>query len=289
MTRTLIIILLTFVCQHILANRIDNLKTDADVVEFLKSTNADFRSPGLNKIELRSSEILRQDLNCNGLAEKWQIKNWEKADFNQDGLTDLVVMLYWYDYGVYVIMDNGKNNFQLHTLSYNIYEKCELAKPILSNGQQLLLFSEKKIIDTLAYKYYGFVELNRHPSVYDIDSIEFRTGSCFNNCPVFSIKLGKDRNAVYEGGMYNPKQGKFTATLEYDKSQAIFDLVNYLSVKKLNDSYRVSWTDDQTCWLRIKFTDGTVKEIKDYGLKGTFGLRLIYSIFLDLRVSQNWK
>jgi hypothetical protein len=51
----------------------------------------------------------------------------------------------------------------------------------------------------------------------------------------------------------------------------------------------VGWTDDQTAWLRIRFSDGTVKEIKDYGLKGTFGLRLIYSIFFDLRSNQDWK
>ena len=177
----------------------------------------------------------------------------------------------------------------METLSYNIYEKCELAKPLVVNNQQLLLFAIKKRIDTLVYKYKGFVELNRHPLNYGIDSIEFRTGSCYNNCPVYSIKIGKDRKAVYEAGVYNPKPGKFSATLEYDRSEAIFELINYLSIKNLNDSYSVSWKDDQTCWLRVKFADGTVKEIKDYGFRGTFGLRLIYSIFSDLRVTQEWK
>lgn len=119
--------------------------------------------------------------------------------------------------------------------------------------------------------------------------MEFRTGYCYGSCPVFSIKIDKDRNAVYEAKTYNPKQGKFSASLEYDKSEAIFDLLNYLDVKKLNDTYSVSWTDDQTCWLRVKFSDGTVKEIRDYGLKGTFGLRLLYSVFLDLRNNQEWK
>jgi len=271
------------------ANRIDSLKTDNDVVEFLKSTNADFRSEKFNKIELRSTETVRQDLNCDGIADKWQVKNWEKVDFNGDGRTDLAVMLYWYDYGVYVVMDNGNNNYKLHTLSYNIYEKCELAKPLAANGQQVLLFSEKKSIDTLAYKYGGFVEMNRQPSNYEIDSVEFRTGFCYGSCPVFTIKFDKNGHAEYDAGTYNPKQGKFFTTLQKDKLDALMGLINYLSVRQLKNDYKVTWTDDQTAWLRVRFADGTVKEIKDYGLKGTFGLRLIYSIFFDLRGNQDWK
>lgn len=287
--RFVLLVLLFLFSKHLLANRIDSLKTDNDVVSFLKNIEENFRSDKYEAIQLKTTETIRQDLNCDGIASQWQIKNWEKADFNHDGLTDLVILLYWYDYGVYVVMDNGNNKFKLHTLSYNIYEKCELAKPVTVNGEQLLLFYLKNKIDTLVYKYMGFVELNIHPSNYNIDSVEFRTGYCFGSCPVFKIRIGKDRNATYEAGTYNPKQGKFSATLEYDKSQVIFDLINYLSIKNLNDNYEVSWTDDQTAWLRIRFVDGSVKEIRDYGLKGTFGLRLLYSIFLDLRNTQDWK
>lgn len=289
MSRFVFAILFVLLTPTIFANRIDNLKTDNDVLEFLKSINPDFRSVRYNQIELRSTETLHRDLNCDSLADKWQVKNWEKADFNEDGLTDLSVILYWYNYGLYVIMDTGNDDFKLIQLSYNIHEKCKLIKPIISKGQQLLLFTEKRVIDTLIYRYYGFIELNRRPLNNDIDSIEFRTGVCYNNCPVFSIKIDKNRNAVYEAGMYNPKQGKFSSALEYDKSEAIFDLIKYMDVKKLNDTYSVSWPDDQTCWLTVKFSDGTIKVIRDYGLKGTFGLRMLYSIFLELRITQEWK
>jgi hypothetical protein len=62
-----------------------------------------------------------------------------------------------------------------------------------------------------------------------------------------------------------------------------------MNLKSLQDNYRVPWTDDQTSWLKIKFNDGSVKEIQDYGLRGSFGLRLLYNIFFDLRSSENWK
>lgn len=287
------------------ANRIDSLKTDDDVVAFLKSINPDFRSDKYKQIELHNTEQVRKDLDCDGMASQWQIQNWEKADFNGDGRTDLLILLYWYDYGVYSVIDNGDGTFKFLTLSYNIYEKCELAKALSLNDQHLLLYYQKvqkqvqvkntrgfksvPEIDTLIYKYGGFVEWNPHPSSYAIDSIEFRTSACFGSCPVFSIDMDKNGNAVYNAQVYNSKRGKFTATLKNENLNEIAGLINYISVKDLNNNYKVSWTDDQTCWLRIRFSDGSVKEISDYGLKGTFGLRLLYSMFFDLRSNQDWK
>jgi len=285
------------------ANKIDSLRSDEDVVAFLKMIDENFRSEKYNKIDLRSTEMLRKEMSCNGIAEQWQVNNWEKTDFNQDGLTDLLVILYWYDYGVYAVIDKGNNNFRLETLTYNIYKKCELAKPVKLNDEQLLLIYQEKTsggtggqpvkmvyeTDTLIYKYGGFVEYNKLHPEHKIDSIQFRTGFCFGSCPVFTIRFDKTGNAEYDAGSYNPKQGKFTTTLKKENLDRILGLVNYMNVKSLQDNYRVPWTDDQTSWLKIKFTDGSIKEIQDYGLRGSFGLRLLYNIFFDLRSSESWK
>ena len=294
--------ILIFSTHLIFANAIDSLKTDNDVVQFLKKINEDFRSTKFKPIELRSTEVLRKDLDCGGIAENWQVNNWEKMDFNQDGRMDLLVMLYWYDYGVYVVMDNGDGTFRLLTLSYNIYEKCELAKSITASNEPLLLYYQKKhivinskntksedAIDTLVYEYGGFVELNRNSSVYQPDSVSFRTGYCLGSCPVFSIKLDKNGNALYDADTYNPKMGKFSGVIKKQDLERITALLNYISFAQLDDDYKVSWKDDQTCWLRVRFSDGRVKEIQDYGMKATFGLRLLYSIFFDLRGNQDWK
>lgn len=284
-------LLCIFVSMDAHANRIDSLQTDADVITFLKSINKDFNS---SNFELRSTETLRKDLDCNGMAEKWQIQSWDKVDFNNDKLTDLVIMPFWYDYGVYVIMDKGNNKFETLTLTYNINEKCEMVKPFtLKNEQGLLYFLQRSKLktrtDTLVYRHGNFVEYNADPASYQIDSISYRTGYCFGSCPVFKISTDSKGNAVFEAGAYNPKMGTFTTTLKPELVRDLIDLVNYVEPLQLNDDYKVSWTDDQTAWLRIRFTDGSVKEIKDYGLKGTFGLRHIYSKFSELRSTQSWK
>jgi hypothetical protein len=227
-------------------------------------------------------------------------------------LTDLLVMLYWYDYGVYVIIDKGNNKYDFLTLSSNIFEKCELAKPLKikdrpllepmkTRDRQLLLFYEKKAthlanktsqvsqLDTLIYRAGDFVEMNASPANYAIDSIIFKTGYCFGSCPVFTISIDKNGNATYLAETYNPKMGTFSATISHEKLNEIVDLVNYLAVENLNNDYQVSWTDSQTSWLRIRFSDGHYKEIRDYGMIGTFGLRLIYGKFFSLRTTENWK
>ena len=284
-------------------NRIDSLKTDQDVEKFLISVNANFGSPKYNKIELRSSETIRIEQNCDGIADQWQVKNWEKVDFNGDGLTDLLVTLYWYNYGVYTVIDKGNNRFELLPLSYNVHDRCKLAKPVLVDGKQALLFYGRKDvlgrmtsdnksvnqIDTLIFLHGDFVELNRHPANYGIDSVQFFTSYCFGSCPVFKISFDKTGAAEYIAGSYNPKEGDFKTTIKQEELDEVKDLVNYLSVTNLPDNFSVSWTDDQTASLRIRFSDGSVKEIRDYGMRGTFGLRLLYDKLFRLRINQDWK
>jgi hypothetical protein len=65
-------------------------------------------------------------------------------------------------------------------------------------------------------------------------------------------------------------------------------VLNYINIGETKNYYAVGWTDDLTCFLTIKFTGGSTKKIKDYGERGTFGLRKLYSLFFDLRNSQHW-
>ena len=271
------------------ANRIDSLNTDEEVLAFLKSVNPDFNNPKFNSIELRDNNTLRKDLACGGVADSWQLNNWTKADLDGNGTTDLLVMLYWYDYGVYAVLDKNDGKFELHALSKNISDKCEMAKVISLNDKAHLLYYLNKKTDTLVFRHGGFVEAGRISTADEIDSVQFRTGYCFGSCPVFMIRFDKNGNAVYEAKTYNPKQGNFTGTLSNQNLVEIIDLINYAGLRNLNDNYSVSWSDDQTSWLRVKYKDGTVKEIKDYGMQGNFALRLIYSKFLALRTNQAWK
>jgi hypothetical protein len=218
---------------------------------------------------------------------------------------DLIVLIDWGDFGVYVAMDVGDNTFILQRLSNDSFSKCEVGKPIKNGDEQFLLFYRRvdeyaredhsplylktvEKIDTLIYKSGDFIELNRTPDKDEIDSIQFRTGRCYGTCPAFSISLAGNGVASYDAMEYNPEKGKFRTRIKKADLNEIVQLVNYLSLKKLKDHYDVTWTDDQTSWLLVWFKDGTVKEIRDYGLRGTFGLIRLYGLFFDLRENQIW-
>jgi hypothetical protein len=111
---------------------------------------------------------------------------------------------------------------------------------------------------------------------------------CFGTCPVFEIKTDLYGNAQYIAGKYSKKQGTFQCKINKKELTDIVELINYIAIKKLENNYTVNWTDYPTCVIRVKFTDGTVKEINDYGELGTFGLRELYKRFFKLRGNQNW-
>jgi len=67
------------------------------------------------------------------------------------------------------------------------------------------------------------------------------------------------------------------------------ELINYIDFANLEKDYAVNWTDDQSCTLKIVYDGNKIKEIRDYGLIGTFGLKKLYEQLFELRFNQNWK
>jgi Domain of unknown function (DUF6438) len=285
-------------------NKIDSLKTDKDVSSFIISLDTMFRQKNTPLLVVKSTNQILSDKGCGKLAKKIGVKNWVKTDFNNDKLTDLLAVCYWGDrYLTVIVIDKGHNQFQLTILNYSDSEKYEFSKTIHTNAGQLVLFYTNKSIldddeyigtkhptsDTLVYKFGHFVELNKSKTNYKIDSILFHSGKCYGSCPNFTIKLNRNRDAVYIAGDYSSKMGTFKSQITAIELNEIENIIAYIHVKKLKNRYSVNWTDDATCTLTVKFSDGTVKQISDYGERGTFGLKAIYSIFFTLTSNQDWR
>jgi hypothetical protein len=305
MRKLLLFLTLSLTSQYASANKVDDLKTDKDVAVFITSLDTRFHQKNSQFVVMPTDDIIKS-LECDFNIKAFGIKNWEKVDFNNDGLTDLLVIGYWHEYTSYVAIDKGNNKFKLISIYYSPFSGCEITRVSKINGSPVLLFHTNKgevnpnekrlymlkeipITDTLIYKFDAFVELNKDPSEYKIASIKFETTRCFGTCPVFSIEINKSGNATYNAGIYSQQEGVFKTYINSNALKEIYDLINYTSIKKLKDDYEVNWTDSPTCFLTVKFSDGTEKKIKDYGELGTFGLQKLYAIFFDLRNSQYWQ
>ena len=293
---------LTFILisNSVIANSVDSIHSDNDVLAFLKRIDKRFTNDKYRQLQILPTDITRQKLDCDGIAEKWDIKNWEKVDFNGDNKTDLIVTTFWYDFDVFVAIDNGDNTYQLIQLSKDVSENCELGKPVKINSEQLLLFYRirneydepiesifdfhlKSRIDTLVYKYGGFIEKQNTLASYDISEIVYHTSSGWTGIsPTYKLKISRNGKATFEATSDNPKKVVPKSNANKASVKSIVDLIQYIDVKSLRNKYLVAWTDDTTIFLKITFKDGTIKEIEDYGLIGTFGLNQLYQLLFML-------
>ncbi|MCX8534309.1 DUF6438 domain-containing protein [Chryseobacterium luquanense] len=133
-------------------------------------------------------------------------------------------------------------------------------------------------------------------------TIEYEAGACFGSCPIFKMTINPDRTAVLEAEHFNfsqgfskgefdkPREGTFKTTIKEEDYKKLTALLDGLNVKTLNEKYGTrNITDLPTSYLRIKFSDGTDKNVEDYGKRGTEKLTAAYKFFEDLKHNQKWE
>jgi hypothetical protein len=298
MKKLLIIFFLLTIGLKTFANQVDNLTTNLEVQDFLLRI---LNSP-------KTWDMVRKVTLC----------DWQKLDVNNDRRSDLLVQASLNDYvywtHTFVIVDNGNDGYKLCEIG--LHEDAYIAKIINDHSQTLIIHNSTDYnykrnhlarlkkeykTDTLIYRDGGFVERNKNPAVYVVDSIQF---GAFNNwayqwSPDIEIDIAPSGKAIYTvrrdnifytaGTDVSKIYRDFETTIKPDNLKEIYDLINYTAIKTLKDTYAVGATDFSTVSVRIKFRDGSVKYITDYGGQGTFGLKLLYSIFYALRKNQDWK
>ena len=292
-------------------SKIDNLKTENEVENFIKSFDKkgyeDFTISNIQEIKSRYGEDYSF---CKKIADSLNItKSFYKADFDQNGLTDILVIGNYYNFNIFVVMDFGKGRLKLYRLTRRSFQDCvvpEISKigdktvinyhyksePNWRDKEQKSEIRNKELV----YKFGDFIEYNRNPKEYNIEKIEYQTTMCYGICPEFSITIDKNKKGFFHAKTYNRNgrngkeiKGKFTTTIKEKDYKTIIELLNYIDFPKLKDNYAVNWTDDQSCTLKITYDNGKVKEIEDYGLIGTFGLNRLYNLMFELRFNQEWK
>lgn len=89
--------------------------------------------------------------------------------------------------------------------------------------------------------------------------------------------------------MPNEKEGVFRTQIAQQDYDKLISMLNDVIAKSLQEKYgNRSVTDLPTSYLTIKYKDGTVKTVEDYGKNGTVKLKELYQFLEDLRFSQNW-
>lgn len=268
-------------------NKIDNIQTVDDIDKLLDSVDRKRFDTFIvrEKLELKT-------VDCGDFSEKIQAKSWTKADFDNNGFTDILIIGDSGNWSV-VVLDKGNNNFIFKSITKGFFQNCSLPVVRKTPNQTFIDYLEiaNQLNPTiLTYKFGDFVETNDSPQTHKIEKIEYKTSGCFGTCPIFELAIDSNRQAAYKPIAYNKKKkGTFKGIIRNFEYNELVGLLNYIDFANLKDSYSVSWTDDQSSVLTVTYDGGKIKKTSDYGLIGTFGLSRVYEMLFELRETQSWK
>lgn len=278
-------------------NKIDDLENAKQIQALLKSIDKHYSDFKIIDTSAYTDKV------CKFFFDSLKIKTFTKADFDNNGYTDILVVGQWSDPSIVCIFDKGENNFSINRLTRRSFQDCSF--PVVNtNGTQAFIdyyyfkqpenwreYDTSRILQSkkLIYKFGDFIEYNDSPKNYNIQKIEYKTTMCFGTCPVFNLTIYSDRSTKYEALKFNNPNGVFNGTIDTKTYSELVELLNYIDFPILKDNYSVNWTDDQTCTLKITYDNGETKTITDYGKIGTYGLDRAYDILFSLRQNQKWK
>jgi hypothetical protein len=253
----------------------------------------DFVNNEKNKIHYRLSleDKLKYDWYCNVINDSLKPqKTWWKADFDLNGLTDLLIIRNTHNGPETVyILDQG-NLFESKNLSMgNLYEQCSFAIPV---NNKIAYYSikildrygnlSKLIKQDLVYRNGSFIEENPNPARHHILEIEFEAGGSHRINSSTKIEIVSNRD-VLTTVTKDDRSEVYSSRLSQEKFKEIIDLLNYIDFENLQNEYHVSYSDAATNHLKITYDDLKVKTIRDYGGMGTRGLRKLYNTLLSLK------
>lgn len=305
-------------------SEIDLLKTPLEIEKFIQKSSPEYSLYKLKNLQDFNRSHSNDSIN-KILANKLNVRtNFAKVDFDNNGYTDLFAIGDINDcisldveskekescsFSPIVIMNFGKNDLKFFRINLesrkSIVPRVEFVndQPFLVVYQNNLIDWEKKKYDEsktiLTFKFGGFIEYNENPKKNKVTKIEYSTSGCFGTCPVYELTLNRDSISIFNAQYYNfdknqefvygVEEGVFTTSIHKNTFDKLEEILNYCDVVNLNNEYSVKHTDDQTGILKITFHDGKVKTISDYGMIGTYGLKILHKELAKLRFNQKWQ
>lgn len=278
------------ICHGQKLNKIDSLTTAKQVEDFIRDD-----SNKINYYYLKVDEKINYDLYCKAIADSLKLqKNWGKADFDNNGLTDLLVTGNTSDgpQTIYILDKGG--HFESKNLSRGkLYEQCSFStikdnkieyQSIKYNSRYV---SGKLVTENLVYKNGGFIEETRFPKRHHILEIKLEKKGSYKMNSYDKIEIVSNRDVTWSFND-NDKFGASTSKLSQEKFNQIVNLLNYLDFENLADEYNAGYSDAATTYIKITYDNLKEKNIHDYGGMGSRGLKSLYDMIFDLIENQKW-
>ncbi len=270
--------------------------------------------PTNKSIYLKPPKTVAADNIDDSIIRALNVQSFEKADFDNNGQTDLLFNGYIDYYPsnkdcfriTVVILSFGNGSFKVICLGLEL-EGLFSAKTISLNGKPYLktiairkkFDAQKKELrkysqtDTLMFKSGNFIEKSEILD-YKVNHLKFCVFRPFfppqEFCEIIngdSIML--DVSSRFYGGSSIDSGGVFKAKMDSIIYSKISDLLQYMNPDRLEDSYTVDAKDAGNVVLEITYNNGKFKKVSDYGMTGTFALSALEGTLISLLETLPWK
>lgn len=225
-----------------------------------------------------------------------QVKNWKKTDLNNDGRTDLLIILSAHSARyTFLIHEKNPGNYQSTLLSS--YD-CEFLKPINIDGLNYIQSysisehpSAEIQVDTLVYKFDEFIRKQHNPATYNIKSISlYEGGGEMVSQNRFEIK--ENGSGIISRSLFGGKTKIQRFNFANEKFELLENFLSYINILDFNDEYAPPALDATEWVLTIQFEDGSMKTIRNIGHSAVprdlmMFYRKVYDIIAELEQTIN--
>lgn len=283
------------------ANEIDSLKTDKQVLTFIKKL-----LPKDERIaETSFDKPYSYDKKTQKTADSLGVKNWVKIDFDQNGETDLIAFnLHDLQQIVAIFSING--NYKIINSTWSVGYKYSLTYPIIKNidGKNLILIYHNQRTsnriklgedlnytpvecDTIHYEKGMFLNYYKNLEKYKVESIEIMGE---DNDLGTTVKVKIDfinlndscLESRYNSSIY-PLKEKFTYKLTQSEILKIKYLLEQSNLSALNNNVRFGIEHHYDYQVEIVYDNGKVKKFEDKGGVVNYNFSEIYNMMYNFK------
>ena len=301
--------LLLFLLSGILAfsQKIDSLKTDAEVLAFVRSIDKSYKD-----LFIVPPDLVHDLYGFQEPLKKFGPVSWEKADFDDNGRTDLLLNGYfdlpynhWCKRLSLVVLSYGNDSFAIQVLNKGPFMYSFAARSIVIDGKNYIKIinynddGERKNsgkyfakTDTLMYALGRFIEKST-PGHFNVKKIEFGlSGGGLWDPDLNYLEIVRDSAIMvlkkFQKDSDSDRVEEYACKIDSLTTYSIYGLLNHINFPNLKEEYHVTWSDALWNNFEINYDKGKIKRIADAGFS-TYGLMALEEILIDMEKTQHWK
>ncbi len=266
----------------------------------------------LEEIKVRDNLDTWSEISLAEISDSLDIRNYEIMDFDNNGHLDLLIRGDCTQLLTILLMNQGNNKFDDYYLSqgneafikFGQLDGKNVLEYYYMDCQSNSSFQLKIKKRTLTFKSGRFYEYYDQKNNKEIVGLYYKTTACFGTCPVFEMSIQVDGTSIYKPKMFNYKKklkkgeirksknerkGILKTTITKKYINEILDIITSIDINDVKKCKTTGSTDEPNCYLTIRYADGSIDKISDYGKDTSFSLQYVYHLIEELRYNQKWK